>query len=121
MADLLFKMQYHYCMSAIHQTSSRCTAWVRNQDTRVAGSSLAISIGASRAVLNRFLDTSPQLLGQFLMYVLRPKCSPLHQIPPSPFPPDPSANPDSLLKQVLPPRTNNLKYPPVLQHPHEPT
>ncbi|KAL2797412.1 C6 zinc finger domain protein [Aspergillus keveii] len=70
MADLLFKMQYHYCMSAIHQTSSRCTAWVRNQDTRVAGSSLAISIGASRAVLNRFLDTSPQLLGQFLMFCL---------------------------------------------------
>jgi hypothetical protein len=83
MADLLFKMQYHYCMAAIHQTSSRCTAWVRNQDTRAAGSSLAISIGASRAVLNRFLDTSPQLLGQFVMYVFH-SIHPLTQRPSTP-------------------------------------
>ncbi|KAL3459195.1 hypothetical protein BJX64DRAFT_265205 [Aspergillus heterothallicus] len=70
MADFLFQMQYHYCMAAIHQTSSRCTAWALNQDTRAAGSSLALSIGASRAVLTKFLETSPQHLGHFLMFCL---------------------------------------------------
>jgi hypothetical protein len=67
MADFLFEMQYHYCMAAIHQTSSRCTAWVRNQDTRAAGSSLALSVAASRSVLRKFLETDPQSEGQFLL------------------------------------------------------
>ncbi|KAL2825875.1 hypothetical protein BJY01DRAFT_256149 [Aspergillus pseudoustus] len=70
MADFLFKMQYHYCMAAIHQTSSRCTAWVLNQDTRAAGSSLALSVGASRAVLTKFLEALPHDLGHFLMFCL---------------------------------------------------
>lgn len=68
MADFLFGMQYHYCMSAIHQTSSRCTAWVLNQDTRAAGSSLAVSISAGRSLLNKFLDAKLHLLGHHLMY-----------------------------------------------------
>lgn len=67
MADFLFEMQYHYCMAAIHQTSSRCTAWVRNQDTRAAGSSLAVSVGASRSGLRKFLESDPQREGQFLL------------------------------------------------------
>ncbi|RHZ53434.1 uncharacterized protein CDV56_104911 [Aspergillus thermomutatus] len=70
MADFLFDMQYHYCMAAIHQTSSRCTAWVRNQDTCAAGSSLALSVGASRSVLRKFLETDPQREGQFLLFCL---------------------------------------------------
>ncbi|GIJ85227.1 hypothetical protein Asppvi_004083 [Aspergillus pseudoviridinutans] len=70
MADFLFEMQYHYCMAAIHQTSSRCTAWVRNQDTRAAGSSLALSVAASRSVLRKFLETDPQREGQFLLFCL---------------------------------------------------
>ncbi|KAF4165907.1 hypothetical protein CNMCM6936_007210 [Aspergillus lentulus] len=70
MADFLFEMQYHYCMAAIHQTSSRCTAWVRNQDTRAAGSSLALSVAASRSVLRKFLETDPQSEGQFLLFCL---------------------------------------------------
>ncbi|KAF7167243.1 hypothetical protein CNMCM6106_002874 [Aspergillus hiratsukae] len=70
MADFLFEMQYHYCMAAIHQTSSRCTAWVRNQDTRAAGSSLALSVGASRSGLRKFLESDPQREGQFLLFCL---------------------------------------------------
>ncbi|GFF25762.1 C6 transcription factor, putative [Aspergillus lentulus] len=70
MADFLFEMQYYYCMAAIHQTSSRCTAWVRNQDTRAAGSSLALSVAASRSVLRKFLETDPQSEGQFLLFCL---------------------------------------------------
>ncbi|GFF81421.1 C6 zinc finger domain protein [Aspergillus udagawae] len=67
LAEFLFEMQYHYCMAAIHQTSSRCTAWVRNQDTRAAGSSLALSVAASRSALRKFLETDPQREGQFLL------------------------------------------------------
>ncbi|KAL4863514.1 hypothetical protein BDV12DRAFT_206449 [Aspergillus spectabilis] len=70
MADFLFAMQYHYCMSAIHQTSSRCTAWALNQDTHAAGSSLAISIASSRSLLFNFLDAKPHLLGHHLMLCL---------------------------------------------------
>lgn len=70
MAGLLFEMQYHYTMAAIHQTSSRCTAWVRNQDTRAAGSSLALSVAASRSLLRKFLETDPQIEGQFLLFCL---------------------------------------------------
>ncbi|KAL5337960.1 hypothetical protein BJX70DRAFT_218212 [Aspergillus crustosus] len=70
MADFLFDMQYHYCMAAIHQTSSRCTAWALNQDTRAAGSSLAISIASSRSVLFRFLGAKPHLMGNHLMLCL---------------------------------------------------
>ncbi|KAF7177844.1 hypothetical protein CNMCM7691_006299 [Aspergillus felis] len=75
MADFLFEMQYHYCMAAIHQTSSRCTAWVRNQDTRAAGSSLALSVAASRSVLRKFLETDPQREGQFLLFCLPELCT----------------------------------------------
>ncbi|KAH2210078.1 hypothetical protein KXW59_005709 [Aspergillus fumigatus] len=70
MAGFLFEMQYHYTMAAIHQTSSRCTAWVRNQDTRAAGSSLALSVAASRSLLRKFLETDPQIEGQFLLFCL---------------------------------------------------
>ncbi|KAL4790447.1 hypothetical protein BDV19DRAFT_333784 [Aspergillus venezuelensis] len=70
MAGFLFDMQYHYCMCAIHQTSSRCTAWVSNQDTRAAGSSLAVSTTAARTVLHKFLAARPHLLGHHLMFCL---------------------------------------------------
>ncbi|KAL4925532.1 uncharacterized protein BDV17DRAFT_300290 [Aspergillus undulatus] len=70
LADFVFEMQYHYSMAAIHQASSRCTAWVLNQDTRAAGSSLAISICAGRSVLNKFLQASPHLFGHQLMLCL---------------------------------------------------
>lgn len=67
--DFLFTIQYHYCMVAIHQTSSRCVAWALNQDTRAAGSSLAISISSSRSVLHNFLKMKPHLQGHYLTYV----------------------------------------------------
>ncbi|KAL4913021.1 hypothetical protein BDW62DRAFT_214539 [Aspergillus aurantiobrunneus] len=66
----IFDMQYNYCTAAIHQASSRCTAWVLNHDTRAAGSSLAISICAGRSVLNRFLEGQPHILGRHLMTYL---------------------------------------------------
>ncbi|KNG89058.1 hypothetical protein ANOM_002951 [Aspergillus nomiae NRRL 13137] len=46
----VFQLQYHYCMATIHQASGRCISWT--QDTRGSGSSLAISVEASRSLLN---------------------------------------------------------------------
>ncbi|CAG8148045.1 unnamed protein product [Penicillium nalgiovense] len=70
MVDFLLQMQHHYCIATIHQTSSRCTSWIENQDTRAAGSSLAIGVEASRSVLQRFLETQPHLEGHFLLFSL---------------------------------------------------
>ncbi|GKZ20310.1 hypothetical protein AbraIFM66951_004177 [Aspergillus brasiliensis] len=52
----LFQLHYLYCMGMIHQASGRCSVWVQNQDTSEAGSSLAISVEASRSMLQKFLD-----------------------------------------------------------------
>ncbi|GAB1204999.1 hypothetical protein APSETT445_003665 [Aspergillus pseudonomiae] len=46
----VFQLQYHYCMATIHQASGRCISWT--QDTRGPGSSLAMSVEASRSLLN---------------------------------------------------------------------
>ncbi|GLA64838.1 hypothetical protein AtubIFM54640_006571 [Aspergillus tubingensis] len=54
--NTIFQLHYLYCMSMIHQASGRCSAWVQNHDTSEAGSSLAISVEASRSMLQKFLD-----------------------------------------------------------------
>ncbi|KAL4899332.1 hypothetical protein BDW74DRAFT_183867 [Aspergillus multicolor] len=59
----IFHLQYHHCMVMIHQTSSHCASWVQNQDARDPSSSLAISVTASRSLLQQFaascLDLGP--------------------------------------------------------------
>lgn len=57
----LFQVQYHHCMVMVHQASSRCTSWVQNQDTSEMGSSLAISVNASRSLLGKCLDSQLDL------------------------------------------------------------
>ncbi|PWY91023.1 C6 zinc finger domain protein, partial [Aspergillus heteromorphus CBS 117.55] len=54
--DTIFQLQYLYCMTMIHQASGRCSSWVQNKDTSEAGSSLAISVEASRSLLQKLLD-----------------------------------------------------------------
>ncbi|PYI07240.1 hypothetical protein BO78DRAFT_406725 [Aspergillus sclerotiicarbonarius CBS 121057] len=54
--NTLFQLQYLYCMAMIHQASGKCSVWVQNHDTSEAGSSLAISVEASRSMLQKFLD-----------------------------------------------------------------
>ena len=54
--NTIFQLHYLYCMSMIHQASGRCSAWVQNHDPSEAGSSLAISVEASRSMLQKFLD-----------------------------------------------------------------
>ncbi|RAK80278.1 uncharacterized protein BO72DRAFT_445610 [Aspergillus fijiensis CBS 313.89] len=66
----IFHVQYHHCMVLIHQPSSRCAAWTRNQDTRGTSSSLAISVAASRALLEEFLESRLELGPENLLFSL---------------------------------------------------
>lgn len=54
MPSSVLQIQYHYCMATIHQASGRCTSWTENQNTSGRGSSLAISVEASRSLLRKF-------------------------------------------------------------------
>lgn len=65
----IFHIQYHHCMLMIHQASSRCDSWARNLDTQGPGSSLAISVTASRSLLGGFLRTPFDLGSQNLLFV----------------------------------------------------
>jgi hypothetical protein len=66
----IFHIQYHHCMLMIHQASSRCDSWARNLDTQGTGSSLAISVTASRSLLGGFLHTPFDLGSQNLLFVI---------------------------------------------------
>ncbi|XHG02982.1 hypothetical protein AWENTII_006303 [Aspergillus wentii] len=65
----VFHLQYHHCMVMIHQTSSRCASWAQNHDTRTTSSSLAISVTASRSLLDRFLYFQLKLGPENLLFV----------------------------------------------------
>jgi hypothetical protein len=71
----IFHLQYHHCLLMIHQASSRCDSWTGNLDTQGTGSSLAISVTASRSLLGRFLHAPFELGSQNLLYV--DTCSPI--------------------------------------------
>lgn len=53
----VLQLQYHYCMATIHQASGRCSSWSQNQNTHGPGSSLAISVEASRSLLRKFSES----------------------------------------------------------------
>lgn len=65
----IFHVQYHHFMLMVHQASSRCDSWARNLDTRGTGSSLAISVTASRSLLGGFIHTPFELCSQNLLFV----------------------------------------------------
>ena len=65
----VFHIQYHHSMIMIHQASSRCTSWTQNQNTHGTGSSLAISVAASRCLLGGFLYSPFELSPQNLLCV----------------------------------------------------
>ncbi|PYI21802.1 hypothetical protein BO99DRAFT_327456 [Aspergillus violaceofuscus CBS 115571] len=71
MRTSVFHLQYHYSMIMIHQASSRCPVWNQNQgaDGR-GGSSLEISVAASRALLGSFLYSSFELDSRNLIFTL---------------------------------------------------
>ena len=57
MPSSVMQLQYHYCMATIHQASGRCSSWAQNQNTHGPGSSLAISVEASRSLLRKFSES----------------------------------------------------------------
>lgn len=64
----IFQLQYHYCMVTIHQVSGRCMSWT--QDTRGLGSSLAISVEASRSLLKIVSHSELQIHRYNLLFCL---------------------------------------------------
>ncbi|KAE8393884.1 hypothetical protein BDV23DRAFT_29158 [Aspergillus alliaceus] len=57
MESSILQLEYHYCMATIHQASGRCITWTQNKDTRGLGSSLGISVEASRSLLQKLLHS----------------------------------------------------------------
>ncbi|KAE8146839.1 putative C6 transcription factor [Aspergillus avenaceus] len=53
MHTVMLRLNYHLCMTIIHQASSRCKSWVKGQGGMMDGvsSSLALSVEASRSTL----------------------------------------------------------------------
>ncbi|EAW06511.1 putative C6 transcription factor [Aspergillus clavatus NRRL 1] len=53
MHSVMLRLNYHLCMTIIHQASSRCKAWVEGHGGMIEGvsSSLALSVEASRSTL----------------------------------------------------------------------
>ncbi|KJK60591.1 fungal transcription factor regulatory middle homology region [Aspergillus parasiticus SU-1] len=64
----IFQLQYHYCMVTIHQVSGRCMSWT--QDTRGLGSSLGISVEASRSLLKIVSHSELQIHRYNLLFCL---------------------------------------------------
>ncbi|KKK17245.1 hypothetical protein ARAM_001822 [Aspergillus rambellii] len=54
----LLNFQYQYCVAAIHQTTTGCAAWIRDENQQLPGitSSLAVAVAASRSLLDILMD-----------------------------------------------------------------
>lgn len=53
MHSVMLRLNYHLCMTIIHQASARCKAWIQGQSGMMDGvsSSMALSVEASRSSL----------------------------------------------------------------------
>ncbi|KAK1149630.1 hypothetical protein N8T08_005181 [Aspergillus melleus] len=70
MPSSIMQLQYHYCMATIHQASGRCSSWAQNQNTHGPGSSLAISVEASRSLLRKFSESELEFHRYNLLFCL---------------------------------------------------
>lgn len=63
MHTVMLRLNYHLCMTIIHQASSRCKAWAKGQSGMMEGisSSLALSVEASRSTL-LYLEAAEHVL-----------------------------------------------------------
>ncbi|KAH7310276.1 hypothetical protein BKA65DRAFT_164985 [Rhexocercosporidium sp. MPI-PUGE-AT-0058] len=68
---VIIRLEYHHCMGTIHQASSRCQAWLQRPNAAMDGvsSSLELSIGASRSLLNYLLAAHRVLNKEFFRYI----------------------------------------------------
>jgi hypothetical protein len=63
MHSVMLRLNYHLCMTIIHQASSRCKSWAKGQSGVMDGvsSSLALSVEASRSTL-LYLEAAEHVL-----------------------------------------------------------
>ena len=63
MHSVMLRLNYHLCMTIIHQASSRCKAWAKGQSGVMEGisSSLTLSVEASRSTL-LYLEAAEHVL-----------------------------------------------------------
>ena len=62
MMTFLIRLEYHHCMTTIHQASSRCTNWAGNHRTAEGlGSSLDLALESSRSLLLYFTSVEHHL------------------------------------------------------------
>ncbi|KAL5343585.1 hypothetical protein BJX70DRAFT_385371 [Aspergillus crustosus] len=73
MHSVILRLNYHLCMTIIHQASSRCKSWSQGCVTDGVSSSLALSVEASRSTL-LYLETSGHVLvdGAFWTLIFYP-------------------------------------------------
>ncbi|KAJ9399508.1 transcriptional regulator family: Fungal Specific TF [Paecilomyces variotii] len=71
MGVVMMRLDYHHCLSMIHQATSRCKAWAGPEDGVLdgVGSSLALSVEASRSTIF-YLQTAEHVLGDDCFWVV---------------------------------------------------
>ncbi|KAA8650791.1 putative C6 transcription factor [Aspergillus tanneri] len=71
MHSVMLRLNYHLCMTIIHQASSRCKAWGNRQGGMMDGvsSSLALSVEASRSTL-LYLEAAAHVLVDGIFWTL---------------------------------------------------
>ncbi|KAK7890524.1 hypothetical protein LTR67_007732 [Exophiala xenobiotica] len=67
----LIRLEYHHCMTTIHQASSRCTNWAGNHRTAEGlGSSLDLALESSRSLLSYFTSVEHHLTPHIFWVVI---------------------------------------------------
>ncbi|KAL4882546.1 hypothetical protein BJY04DRAFT_226950 [Aspergillus karnatakaensis] len=69
MHSVILRLNYHLCMTIIHQASSRCKSWSQGCVMDGVSSSLALSVEASRSTL-LYLETSGHVLVDGIFWTL---------------------------------------------------
>ncbi|KAL4869014.1 hypothetical protein BDV12DRAFT_185418 [Aspergillus spectabilis] len=69
MHSVILRLNYHLCMTIIHQASSRCKSWSQGCVMDGVSSSLALSVEASRSTL-LYLETSGHVLVDGVFWTL---------------------------------------------------
>ncbi|KAE8373348.1 hypothetical protein BDV26DRAFT_285182 [Aspergillus bertholletiae] len=71
MHSVMLRLNYHLCMTIIHQASSRCKSWAKGQGGMMDGvsSSLALSVEASRSTL-LYIEAAEHVLVDGIFWTL---------------------------------------------------
>ncbi|KNG90574.1 Zn(II)2Cys6 transcription factor [Aspergillus nomiae NRRL 13137] len=71
MHSVMLRLNYHLCMTIIHQSSSRCKSWAKGQGGMMDGvsSSLALSVEASRSTL-LYIEAAEHVLVDGIFWTL---------------------------------------------------